>query len=302
MYADAVVVALKQHSSVYNLPMQVQYEQLFVVPLQLGETLNPTSPYVIVVDGLDECGTEETRRQLLDHLHGISQLVSWLKVVVTSRPDRGLKDYFNSLTVATRDLGDYDASEDIYTLIRQCLHGSSHITESLPHDAARMLAKGSCGVFIWAQTALKLISKAPNPGVCLDMILQGAGLEQTLGPLDTLYTTAMEYSIGAKGEGHMRAAKQCLAAIIACSTHTLLPTDALSELLHGRITRDVMRSVIEDLGSVLYVDEKRGGVIRVHHRSFVDYITSPTRSKRFCIDAEQQSSNSQAYSPTSKNY
>ncbi|KAG9094935.1 POC1 centriolar protein A [Ceratobasidium sp. UAMH 11750] len=291
VYADAVVTAINQHNSVCNLPMQAQYEKLFVVPLQLGEVLT-SPPYVIVVDGLDECGTEETRQQLLDHLHGLSQLVSRLRIVVISRPDSGLKNYFNNLAVATRDLSQFDAFEDIVVLVRQRLLGSSHIAESLPHDTTWKLAKEARGVFLWAQVALNIILEALNPAMCVDMILQGAGVEQTLDPLDALYTAMMKQSIGAKGERQVQAAKESLGAIIACSAHTPLPINALTELLRGRVAYNVLRSVIKDLSPVLYVDEKRGGAIRVRHRSFVDFISSSTRSKHFCIDVEQQTANS----------
>ncbi|KAG8700963.1 hypothetical protein FRC08_004349 [Ceratobasidium sp. 394] len=290
-YAKAVATAIQQDSSLCSSPMHMQYEKLVKELLPSQGMLDPDIRHVVVVDALDECGTQETRQQLLGYLRGMSQLVSWLKIVVTSRPDQDMRDYFDGLpkhVFASRDVYQYDASNDIYVFVQQRFIESNRRAKSLPDDAVTLLAEAACGLFIWAQTACKLVLNDYDPRARFEAILGSTKLEDTLSPLDALYTTAIECSLGDNSDSNTKALRQCLGAIIVCSTRTPLSVDALSELLGRRVRVDVLQSVVESLGSVLYTDHNQGGAVRVYHPSFADYMTIPARSKQFYVDVEER--------------
>ncbi|KAG9123473.1 hypothetical protein FRC07_014898 [Ceratobasidium sp. 392] len=293
-YAKAVITAIQRDGSLCSSPMQSLYEKLVEELLPLQETSdgpNPTPCHAIVVDALDECGTQDSRQQLLRYLCGLSRLLSWLKVVVTSRPDQDLKDYFGDLSMAgfaCRDMHRYDATDDIHTFVSQQLKSSSRKARYLPDGAAKMLADGACGLFIWAQTACKLVLSDHDPSSRLDSILRRTQTEKTLSPLDTLYTTAIECTLENDNEDNVQAIQRSLGAIVVCSTRTPLPVEVLSELLAGRLKRNVLQSVVDTLGSVLYVDDQRSSAVRVYHPSFADYLTTPSRSKRFYVEVERR--------------
>ena len=54
--------------------------------------------------------------------------------------------------------------------------------------------------------------------------------------------------------------------------------------------KNVLQSVVNRLGSVLYTDDAQGGVVRVYHHSFTDYMISSAPSK-FRVQVERQNTN-----------
>ena len=111
---------------------------------------------------------------------------------------------------------------------------------------------------------------------------------QTSSPLDALYTTAIETSLGTGGAEDAQYVQECLGAIIACSSRTPLSVATLSNLLGNQVERSVLQYVVDSLGSVLYIDHAQGGVVRVYHHSFTDYMITLARSGRFCVDLGQR--------------
>ncbi|KAG9084254.1 hypothetical protein FRC06_004151, partial [Ceratobasidium sp. 370] len=100
--------------------------------------------------------------------------------------------------------------------------------------------------------------------------------------------TAIEASIGDGGNDNMQSVRQCLGAIIACSTRTPLPIPTLCEVLGGHIEQEVLESVVGSLRSVLYIDVIQGGAVRVYHPSFADYINRRTPDDRLYMDIPER--------------
>ncbi|KAG9124918.1 hypothetical protein FRC07_009729 [Ceratobasidium sp. 392] len=286
LYTKAVIAAIQEDSSICTAPMQTQYDKLFKEPLRNPALLNSSVICVVVVDALDECGTEESRRQLLGLICLMTQLARWLRVIVTSRPDMEIKDFFSQsdhTSFLSRNIYHYNASNDIGTFISKRL-SSSPRARGLPNNAVSLLTARAVGLFIWAQTACEFILSSLDPNTRLDLVLQEAPLKHSTSAIDKLYTVAIEASLGECGEDNAEIIQQCLGAIIVCSTRMPLPVDALSKLLGHRISDYVLQSVVDSLGSVLYTDDKQGGAVRVYHPSFADYVTTSERSARFCVD------------------
>ncbi|QRV92926.1 hypothetical protein RhiJN_20944 [Ceratobasidium sp. AG-Ba] len=286
IYSKAVTSAIQQDSTLCTSPMQTQYDKL--VKGLLPKEVPPETPiHVIIVDALDECGTEETRQQLLSCLHEITRLVSWAKFVITSRPDQDIKTYFATIpenSFATCDVYHYDASGDIHRFVHQKFNNSPQKSKLLPDNAVTLLADRASGLFIWAQTACTMVLKDLDPSSRLEDVLRVSGSEDSSSPLDVLYTTAIESMLTNNDEKNVRLVRSCLGAIIACSNRTPLSVITLSRLLANRIKQGVLRSVVDSLGSVLYTDNSQGGAVRVYHPSFADYMTTSTRSGRFFVD------------------
>ncbi|KAG8729755.1 hypothetical protein FRC10_003476, partial [Ceratobasidium sp. 414] len=287
-YAKALATAIQQDSSICTSPVETQYNKLIVDLLQLPEVSAATSRLVLVVDALDECGNTQTRRRLLGQLHSMSRMVNWLKVVITSRPDLDIKEYFDlpsSLQgFSALDVRSYPASDDIHAFIHQRLRDSPKAV-LLPADAGSKLADKADGLFIWAQTACEFVLSGFKPNLRLKSLLGGT---PTVGALDVLYSTTIEASIGDGGNDNLQSVRQCLGAIIACSTRTPLPIPTLCEVLGGRIEQDVLESVVGSLRSVLYIDEAQGGAVRVCHPSFADYLNRRVPDDRFYMDIPER--------------
>ncbi|KAG8688286.1 hypothetical protein FRC08_011512, partial [Ceratobasidium sp. 394] len=284
-YRDAVVAVIREDLELSSKHIQPLYDSLVAKPLeQLSEAKRPTDTLVVVVDALDECGTVTTRKQLLVCLRDMSQTIPWLKIIATSRPDADIQEFFGSTDAHwfTRyDLLEHDASDDIRVFVRDRLSGLEH-TEGWPKDAAERLSICSNGLFIWARTACKFIIDGFDRRQRLEQVLANSKLTN----IDTLYTTAIKASIQDDAEDNMGYMLGCLGAIVATSTRTPLSIPNLALLLHGRIPRGVLERVVESLSSVLYIDQKLNGVIRISHPSFMDYITTSSRSKDLCVNLE----------------
>ncbi|KAG8737856.1 hypothetical protein FRC10_007588 [Ceratobasidium sp. 414] len=290
-YGNEVVKALQEDISLCSSPVQTQYDKLVRDVLGSPSLACPSGCLVIVVDALDECGDQSTRERLLAYLLRMSQLVTWLRIVVTSRPDKGIEETFDQADTAafsSRDVYQYNASNDIHTFIQTRLAKSKN-ARLLPEDTGDRLTEHADGLFIWAQTACQFVLSSHNPRDRLRAILAAdGGPGQLTSALDSLYATAIQASIGDGGEDDERLVQQCLGAIIVCSTRMPLSVVALSALLGDRIQLDVMQSVVDSLGSVLYTDHSQGDTVRVYHPSFADYMTTPARSGVHCVNLQEQ--------------
>jgi hypothetical protein len=78
---------------------------------------HPKKSLVLVIDGLDECGSAPNVRDTLQTLTRAAALAPWLKIVITSRHGDYIQDCFNALTPSTyleHDLtADKDATSDL---------------------------------------------------------------------------------------------------------------------------------------------------------------------------------------------
>ncbi|KAG8726697.1 hypothetical protein FRC10_006840, partial [Ceratobasidium sp. 414] len=214
----------------------------------------------------------------------MSQALGWLKVVITSRPDRDIKRYFDLAprehVFATRDVQNYGATDDIREYIRHRLRDSPD-AEFLPANAEWNLADKANGLFIWAHTACEFILDGTDPRARFESLLEKTEVAPTINALDVLYDAAIEVSVGKGGTDNIQDVQQCLGMIVACSTRTPLPVSTLCEVLGDRIKPHVFDIVVSKLGSVLYIDENQGGAVRVYHPSFADYVNTRSSSHRF---------------------
>ncbi|KAG8712341.1 hypothetical protein FRC09_019984 [Ceratobasidium sp. 395] len=284
-YQNAVSAALKKEPEPHTQHFQALYDALLGKPLQRLSKHN-RGTLVIVVDALDECGDTDTRRQLLRCLQELSQLVPFLRVVVTSRPNLDIKEFFTqdrtSQWFMELNILTHDASNDIRLLVQDRLGNMIHIKD-WPNDAVDQVSHRANGLFIWARTACKFIAAGYDKRKRLDLVLSGSGLAD----IDSLYTTAISASMpGAEGDNKAYML-QFLGAVIATATRTPLSVTDLALLLRSRVSQDVLEPVLASLLSVLYVDHDRDDAVRVSHPSFMDYITDRTRSNNWYIDLDE---------------
>ncbi|KAG8732043.1 hypothetical protein FRC10_001282 [Ceratobasidium sp. 414] len=294
-YKHAVADAIRQDSSLCGAPIQKRYASLVETPMNgLGQDRSPRT-FVVVIDALDEMQRDENRASLLTCLRQMIQLVPWLKIIVTSRPDDDIKTAFGSddRFLTSLNIAGHDATDDIHTFVRQRLAGiakQKKIAE-WPEDKIRRLADRANGLFVWAETACKFVDGGFSPGERLKQVLQlspPTAKSHPLAGLDNLYSTAIQAGIRDNSEDNRLLVLKCIGAIIATSARTPLPVSSLEQLLSSRIEPGVLRLVVESLGSVVHEDGGAGGPVRVFHPSFEDYITDLNRSNEFFVDLTQQ--------------
>ncbi|KAG8759069.1 hypothetical protein FRC11_002611 [Ceratobasidium sp. 423] len=287
-YSTLVAKAIDNDPELCSSHMGARYEELLKKPLQeLNDSPSP-SPFVVVIDALDECGDKDSRKQLLGHLTELSLLVSWLKVIVTSRPDSDIRSFFDKTSptaVSQCALHDYAVADDIRAYIEARL-GEIAAKNQWPADSIDKLCIKAGDLFIWAATASKFILSSFDPEERLQQILEGSQSEGALGYLDSLYATVIRNGLMDQEEDSKKYVRQCIGAILAASSRQPLPIPVLERLMP--VKPGILERVVERLGAVLYTDTEMKGAVRVIHPSFADFALNKRRSGDFWVDPVQR--------------
>ncbi|KAG9113861.1 hypothetical protein FRC07_007722, partial [Ceratobasidium sp. 392] len=290
-YGDAVVEVIRTNPDLEIRHVRPLYDSLVSNPLKgIAQTERLDRNLLVVVDALDECGDIETRKQLLACLQDMSRLTPWLKVIITSRPDLDIQEFFRRSGAdwyTPYDLVTYDVRSDVLLFMKAQLSDMSRI-EGWPADAATRLSDRSSGLFIWARTACKFIMDGHNPCERLEKVLAGNHLKGSFAQLDALYMTAIKGSTIDGDADNIALVLQCLGVVVTTASRTPLPTSSLSKLLCGHISEYTLDRVLRSLSSVLYYDHQYDNVVRVCHPSFMDYVADPGRSHELCVNLDEQ--------------
>src|SRR5258706_1491734 len=82
----------------------------------------PEHTLVFVIDALDECGDAQSRKCLLEVLTNAAAQAPWLKIIVTSRTEVDIQEFFDTLTQSSHlryDLATHqDAGADLRAFVR----------------------------------------------------------------------------------------------------------------------------------------------------------------------------------------
>src|SRR6202035_4484157 len=98
--------------------------------LKKNQEILTTTPPVIIIDALDECGSDDTRfsqrRALLDTINRWPSLPRLFKLIVTSRDERVPKAFYDDglcrkITLETGDSVSDETDNDIRTFFKECL-------------------------------------------------------------------------------------------------------------------------------------------------------------------------------------
>ncbi|KEP46872.1 putative vegetative incompatibility protein HET-E-1, partial [Rhizoctonia solani 123E] len=287
-YAQEVAYAIRANRRLCNSHLDLRYDGLIKKPLERLQSLSIRVNLVVVIDALDECGDYESRKQILDHLHEMTQIVPWLKIVITARPIGDIHDYFKEKCPQQPilQLEDFDATSDISAYIEGQV---THLAEKdhWSSDSIDRLCTMSGGVFLWATLAVKYIKKSAFPSLPRLRKVLSKQKSPVMDQFDALYTKALEIAIDAEEDEVKAAYLQCIGAILAISEREPLATPDLHYLLLvvGQIDQLTLDQTIKSLSPLLFMTDGRR--IRFLHSSFKEFITNATRSGRFHIRLDQ---------------
>jgi hypothetical protein len=167
---SAVCDVIEDNPGIIESAIRVQFSELILRPLISFTAAHTQGPVIIILDALDECGDQMSRRSLLALLaQELIKLPAVFRFVITSRREADIDAAFRGRpNIVAIDLHFMDESktQDIALYIH-------HHIAALPHDdlacdwpgEARIqkLITSSEGLFIWASTAMKFIAgTTPN--------------------------------------------------------------------------------------------------------------------------------------------
>ena len=299
---DFVVKVPEDDPMVFTRSVEEQLSSLIINPLQAlyrsgrGRPSSRSDPYLIIIDGLDECGDAAMQISILQVIaKAFSAFELPLKFLIASRPEMHLTSTFNSRWInpilARLALDDNFLPEDD---IRHFLQDSfDEIRETHPlaslirgpiwpsADTIERLVQKSSGQFIFASTVIKFITSTRRlPTASLDIILglSPAKVDAPFAELDALYMNILA-SVSDKER-----------------TMSILGFLILSDALQAKLTTTIF---IEDflmlsrgdshifageLASVLTLGPAKSGVhktITLLHASLSDFLLDRSRSNQF---------------------
>lgn len=280
--------------NVADMTLAVQFTKLLSATA-LGDVPWCRGPVLVVIDALDEAGSEQERADLLRVLaDGVSKLPWFLRILIVSRREHDILDAFQLTTMRCEELR-VDSATDVAVFIRTRLNETRahkpYLREALQgwpsgHDIDALAALAG-GHFIWAQTACRLIDEGHNPKKRMGDLIQYqsvSGTGDAFASLHLLYKTALQ-STGRWTDPSFCRDFQDILGVVVCAQEPLSST-AIDSLVVTRVPplEDCLPSLhtVSLFGSVLLWSDK--GPIRILHTSFYDYITRQSGAEPWAIN------------------
>ena len=235
----------------------------------------PKLALVFVIDALDECGDDRSRPELLRVLTDAATHAPWLKIIITSRPEVDIDDFFRGLTgssYSSYDLAaDNEASADL-RIVAQSEFGLVAKRSCLPTPWPEpslfdnVISKAN-GLFIFIKTLAIALEQCEDPTESLKAALQdsaGTGMTSLYG----LYSSILKARIL-----HSNAEfRRMIGVLLMTAPYRPLCEETIAEL--ARVRPNLVKKWVNHLNSMLYRDEGADRGIRVRHLSISDFFFS----------------------------
>ncbi|KAL8959103.1 MAG: hypothetical protein Q9193_003975 [Seirophora villosa] len=295
---ESICEAISLHEDVIRQGLRNQWRELIVRPLSKVRLSNrPTVN--IVVDALDECGSDDDIRLLLQLFVEVKDLTTInLGVFVTSRPEIVIRLGFDKIPdiihkkLDLRDIPRHLVEHDILVLLKREF-GRIKLDHKLPewpneHDLQSLAQRSNC-LFIYAVTVCRYIDNIDwNPKERLSEILDSGHTGRGgTAELDSMYMQVLGSSLsdGRDKEEISRLCdrfKRIVGSIVTLFDE--LSVSALAELLS--VTDESVDAALNRLHSVLNIPVDKESPIRLIHPSFHDFLIDRRRcqDERFCAD------------------
>ncbi|KIM89872.1 hypothetical protein PILCRDRAFT_812653 [Piloderma croceum F 1598] len=277
--------------NIAEMPLEFQFATLLSVNA-LRSVEWTRGSIIIVVDAIDESGSEADRKILMEALSkGLSGLPLFVRIMVVSRQEPDIQRALGSHSHVRPYLLEFDSAETMGDILQFVRHRLEEIrvkggflgTDWPGDDKINALADRASGLFIWASTAcLYIESYDPDQRLC-ELIDQWSESNSS-GPfaqLDSLYKTGLQ-SGGLWDDPSFSSDCCSILGAILCARIPLSYSvmDALLVLPQHRPSR----KSISRLTCVLRISETEG--IRILHPSFHDYLSKRCSGEQWTIDLE----------------
>ena len=286
--------AMDADLTIIHRSTSTQLLKLIIDPLR-SSTPSQSVPFLLVIDGLDECEGKEHQLQILSHISELTTKYHLpVRCLIVSRPEPHIKHFFNVSTGQNTSAGfsiygHYAEYGDVYKFLRSQFneistserHASTlaHINKPWPSDdVVRRLAKKSDGYFIYASTLLKYIDDEYSPCTKrLQEVLQAAGSNPiAFAELDKLYTQILSTC------PNVQLLSRALGCLIILPKYKLPQSTQTMERVLDLWPGEGM-TIFRGLHAVL---DFKHGTVRPIHASLSDFLFDERRSKKFYIDPQ----------------
>ncbi|PPQ86936.1 hypothetical protein CVT25_009822 [Psilocybe cyanescens] len=296
--------AINRDPLIFSRSLSLQLDSLILDPLnQLvasshgSPSQDKPYPFLVIIDGLDECGKPESQRYILSSIYSaLQKSAAQLVFIIASRPEQVIRDTFNGdLHSRTRSLvldDKYLPHDDIWVCleskfleIRQKHPLAKYLPSDWPSssDISYLVSKAS-GQFIYVSTVMKFIeSPRDRPTDRLKIIRNASppGNNVPFAELDELY----KLILGSIEPSKLEQVLDIFALILTCAeldnTFLLLHGMEIVEEFLGCQDGD-LTLLLSDLHSIVYI--RNSGQLSLFHASLGDFFRDRNRSGDYFID------------------
>ena len=260
----------------------------------------PASPFLVIIDGLDECRGNKDQSSILSDVHDlVHKHCLPLRFLIVSRPESHIretldKSAMSSITEVLSVYGDFGARDDVKTYLRdefrRIQDSEMHqdimqfVPKPWPSDSViEQIVEKSGGYFIYAATVIKYVDEEYFS--CLDRLDEALGSstaqhdpeETPFAELDRLYSSVLSTC----PKSQLPHLKRALAII--GDRPRVSAMEVFFDLRPGQL-----KLTLRGLRSIVAVsDGADEGRLYSFHASFLDFLFDPARAKDYYVDREQ---------------
>lgn len=254
--------------------INTQLEILFLIPIQKALL---TGAVFLILDALDECGSEADQGLLVGTLFQIVAQYTNIKILVTCHNNFLVKEYSQQgFPIIDYQLNPANSLDDVSLYFKHHIPilVQQSFLKSHP-NLIQLLTEYSKGLFIWAQTLYNYLKSNDNPEEVLCHILQHhvIGAEGQTQHLHQLYHTILADSISDNNE-NITIYQYVFGTILLTGEPVTKKT--IANLLKPEISVNSVQKTIQSLNSLVIIDET--GKIHILHPSLADYLLDTANS------------------------
>jgi len=276
-YAKHLAKQLAEKPDVAHWSARNQVNRMLSLPI--AEIGSPDGQIVFVIDALDECSDQGKLVELIDALADFKSTIP-VKFLLTSRPEMYIQrtpisDPGLSSILRLHTIEHAQVTADLHLYIGETLARTSRSTTWFTQFEVGALVQQSCGLFIFASTALKyILAPANDEGrrgrlrKVTQVVTRGTAMS---APLDQIYELVLtEASRPDKVDSdELEETRRVLACIL--TARASLSIQALADLI--QVSPASLRGSLERLSSLVHVpDDDIDPGIQTLHASFGDYM------------------------------
>ncbi|KAL6364074.1 hypothetical protein LRP88_03507 [Fusarium phalaenopsidis] len=286
-----IIRVLEAEPSISQKPLKEQFQKLVVEPLSRIQAQSQS--LILIIDSLDECGSDQDIRIIISAFTQANSLNSArLKVLVTSRPElpirlgfSGHEGVYESLIL--HEVPPLHVETDLFIylmhevkLIRDSFNRTvpmhRHLLLDWPNPLhIAILARSASPLFIIAATMMRVIGDRAlgSPDDQLAKVLHDLTVRNDIGGnISATYQSALNPLTAHRSSRDKDHVLQQFRAIIGplILLQTPLSIGCLGRLLD--IPHNLIDQTLDSLPSVLSVPNTPDGVVRLFHLSFRDFL------------------------------
>ncbi|KAF9008390.1 hypothetical protein BDQ17DRAFT_146391 [Cyathus striatus] len=313
--AGSVIIGrISDDISILQSTMAVQMTDLVLATLRRLETGAKKSqvshiPYLVVIDGLDECSDSSMQSQIIKVISDTltSEKPFDLRFLITSRPESSIADIFYSRSVHEMTAhivldNHYNPDKDIHTYLqsefstlkREHALGPLLSDEAWPSpEDIDTLVGSSSGQFIYAATVMRYIKnhhRDPREGLSV-IINNETGRETSETLTDSPYTEldAMYHHVLSTAVARMESYDSIMPTfqvLLFTFSKDIHSTNDISAFL--AMEQNQVRRLLADLHSIIFIPISSDAIsesqnIIFLHAPFSKYLKDSSRSRQFHI-------------------